>query len=134
MTATAALEDVVSISSSLHMNEPIVLRGTIKREQMRYSVVPVPSQLSCRRETMLALISSLCSGGRRGLVFCSSIKRTEALAAELSAALDDVVVTAYHAKLADEDRKVREVEWKSNQIQVRSGLARALSPPVRSVS
>ena len=137
LTATAAPEHVASISAALGMVEPLLLRGPLRRANMRYAVLPVAGAGKARTATLLRLVAQLCANGRRGIIFCSSIKRTEELRDELRNGLSGVAVDAYHAQLDDATRREQEAKWTARLTQAAAPLSvlnsssRLLPPPCR---
>ena len=119
LTATAPPESVASISRSLGMTNVLLLRGSLKRSNMRYSATPMG--VGAGKVSMLcAVVQRLSRGGQSGIIFTTSRRRTERLRDALRDVLDErgVQVEAYHAGLEDAAREELEVRWSLRQIDV----------------
>ena len=118
LTATAPPESVASISRSLGMTNVLLLRGSLKRSNMRYSTMPMGVG-GGKRSMLCAVVQRLSLGGQSGIIFTSSRRRTERLRDALRDVLDErVQVEAYHAGLEDDAREGLEVHWSLGHTKV----------------
>ena len=95
-TATATARVRTDIAAQLALQEPIELVGSFDRPNLVYRVLP-RAQLKRQLQEILAR-----HRGHAGIIYCTSRKEVDALAAWLADA--GIRARAYHAGLADDER------------------------------
>lgn len=108
LTASATPEVVEDIALKARLKNPLVLKGSFHRKNLRYFVLNENS----REEKMLEIINKV---GGSGIVYARSRKGTVSLAEFLTKA--GILAEAYHAGLSPQMRNQIQQEWIENRIQ-----------------
>lgn len=108
LTASATPEVVEDIALKARLRNPLVLKGSFHRKNLRYFVLNENS----REEKMLEIINKV---GGSGIVYARSRKGTVSLAEFLTKA--GILAEAYHAGLSPQMRNQIQQEWIENRIQ-----------------
>ncbi|HEU4732754.1 MAG TPA: RecQ family ATP-dependent DNA helicase [Kofleriaceae bacterium] len=98
LTATATPRVLAEIASSLALRDPVTVRGDFRRPNLSFEVQHHRGDELRRAATIEALERAglrARSGAGRGIVYCSTRKKTEAVARELASA--GFAVGHYHA-------------------------------------
>ncbi|HET7499486.1 MAG TPA: RecQ family ATP-dependent DNA helicase [Kofleriaceae bacterium] len=98
LTATATPRVMAEIAGALALRDPVTVRGDFRRPNLAFEVQHHRGDESRRAATIDALERAglrARSGAGRGIVYCSTRKKTEAVARELAAA--GFAVGHYHA-------------------------------------
>jgi len=104
LTATATAEVTRDIVEQLGLEEPLTLRGSFYRPNLRLHVVKKGEQPDGRRLNTRAAIGQICleRAGESGIVYALSRKSTESTAEYLTKL--GIPAVAYHAGMSPEDR------------------------------
>lgn len=108
LTASATPEVVEDIALKARLKDPLLLKGSFHRKNLRYFVL----NENAREEKMLEIINKI---GGSGIVYARSRKGTVSLAEFLSQA--GIKAEAYHAGLSPQLRNQIQQEWIENRIQ-----------------
>src|SRR5687767_6164800 len=109
-TATATARVRRDIGTQLELKNPIELVGSFDRPNLLYRVLP---RANLKRQLLDVLDRHR---GEAGIVYCTSRREVDALAAWLSEI--GVPALPYHAGLSDEDRKANQDAFLNERIQV----------------
>ncbi len=119
VTATATRRVQDSIIENLGMREPQVLAGGFDRPNLHFSVLRCDKD--AERDVRLAkALPKLCSRGGSGLIYGSTRKQCEEVAALAQRALapHGLKAEVYHAGLDGETRNSLQRAWLDNEVQV----------------
>ena len=109
LTATATPKVADDIMDRLRFTEKCLLKSGFERPNLSYIVR--------RCEDKLGQLLNICSNiAGTGIVYVRSRKKTEELAAFLSA--DGISSSYYHAGLGPDSRSARQAQWKDGSIRV----------------
>jgi ATP-dependent DNA helicase RecQ len=109
-TATATARVRRDIGTQLGLQDPIELVGSFDRPNLLYRVLP---RATLKRQLLEVLERHR---GEAGIVYCTSRKEVDALAAWLREI--DVAALPYHAGLSDQERKTHQDAFLEERIQV----------------
>jgi len=109
-TATATARVRRDIASQLALRDPLELVGSFDRPNLIYRVLPRASL----KEQLLQVIER--HTGEAGIVYCSSRREVDALAAWLSAS--GLPALPYHAGLSDEERTAHQDAFLSERVDL----------------
>lgn len=109
LTASATPEVQKDICQQLQFKEQHVLRQSFERKNLSYSVFKADAKL-----TKLLQVLTKVKGS--AIVYCKSRKRTVEIASLLQ--MHQLLATAYHAGLPQEQRAQRQQDWIDNKVQV----------------
>lgn len=109
LTATATPEVAEDIMEKLRFEDKCIIKGGFERPNLSYIVR--------RCEDKSGQLLNICSAvAGTGIVYVRSRKRTEELAAFLTA--NGISSSFYHAGLGADTRSDRQMRWKSGQIRI----------------
>jgi ATP-dependent DNA helicase RecQ len=119
VTATATRRVQESIIDNLGMHEPQVLVGGFDRPNLHFSVIRCDKD-SERDEKLLKALPKLCARGGSGLIYVSTRKQCEEVAALASRALapHGLKAAAYHAGIDGASRNALQQSWLDGEAQV----------------
>jgi ATP-dependent DNA helicase RecQ len=106
-SATPSVKD--DICEKLNLNLPQRFQQSFERPNLSYSVFEVGHKLNKLTEIIRKVPGS-------AIVYCRSRKRTQEIAASLSAA--GIQASYYHAGLSSEERTQRQEQWQKNEVPV----------------
>jgi ATP-dependent DNA helicase RecQ len=109
-TATATARVRRDIGAQLGLNDPIELVGSFDRPNLLYRVLP---RATLKRQLLDVLERHR---GEAGIVYCTSRKEVDALAAWLGEI--GIAALPYHAGLSDQERKTHQDAFLNERIQV----------------
>jgi ATP-dependent DNA helicase RecQ len=109
LTASATAEVVTDIQKQLSMRDPLVLRQSFARRNLRYVVQNEENKLP----RLLKLISNI---GGSGIVYVRNRRHTASIAAFLVE--NSITAASYHAGLKYDERREVQQKWIDNRIQV----------------
>jgi ATP-dependent DNA helicase RecQ len=109
-TATATARVRRDIGAQLGLNDPIELVGSFDRPNLLYRVLP---RATLKRQLLDVLERHR---GEAGIVYCTSRKEVDALAAWLGEI--GIAAMPYHAGLSDHERKTNQDAFLNERIQV----------------
>jgi ATP-dependent DNA helicase RecQ len=110
LTATADPATQLDIRQQLALVNPYISVSSFDRPNIRYTVQEKFRPL----EQLIALLKS--QEGQSGIVYCSSRKKVDELAAQLQG--KGFAVGAYHAGLSNEERALVQDQFKRDQLQL----------------
>jgi ATP-dependent DNA helicase RecQ len=121
LTATATAAVTADIVEQLGMKDPLVLRGTFYRPNLRLHAFkkgegrgPRPGRGLRARDALLRLVRA--RPGQSGIVYCLSRKSVDATARLLR--MNGVRARAYHAGMEAEDRSRAQDAFQSGRVEV----------------
>ena len=119
VTATATRRVQDSIIENLGMHEPQVLAGGFDRPNLHFSVHRAATDKE-RDERLAKALPKLCSRGGSGLIYGSTRKQCEEVAAMAQRALapHGLKAAMYHAGLDGDTRNSLQRAWLDNEVQV----------------
>ena len=117
LTATAPPAVVASTCLTLRLNGDLVLlRGRLKRPQMRYAVRFMPNARA-KEEIISEAVARAHERGTSTLVYTNSRRSTEQLAQAMreSCGVTAPAIDAYHAGMPPEQRREIEASWRESE-------------------
>ena len=116
LTATSTTVVTKDIKKILSMNDPILIRTSLDRKNLEFSVMIKPAK--DKLVDMMIQLIRLEFGSLHtcGIIYCYSKKDTETLASELRK--KGLKVSFYHAGMGQDDRDRVHDSWLSGKLQV----------------
>ncbi|MFB5661631.1 RecQ family ATP-dependent DNA helicase [Alteribacillus sp. HJP-4] len=113
LTATATSEVKEDIKKHLHMREPLEVSTSVDRPNISLEVLSIDTE----HEKQKQLLSFVKSMAGPGLVYVSSRKKAEQLAAMLHR-LPDISAAAYHGGMSSEDRILIQQQFLNDHLHI----------------
>ncbi|MFD1206455.1 MULTISPECIES: ATP-dependent DNA helicase RecQ [Sporosarcina] len=111
LTATAQSQVIEEISDYLHMDNPVVERHSLDRQNISYCII----QLNTYDEKYDWIKERVTATTGPGIIYASSRKRADELSTELQSI--GVAVQAYHAGKENEDRAIIQEQFINGEIE-----------------
>ena len=109
LTATATPEVVDDIQDKLHFAEKNVLKTSFARDNLTYVV----RQTDDKEQMMLNILNSVAGSS---IVYVRNRQSTRQIAEYLT--VHGIMATYYHAGLSNQEKDLRQAEWKSGRVRV----------------
>jgi len=114
LTATMTKENLDPTLNKLNMKNVLCFKSSFNRENLRFQVIHKQKNQGC--EQIASFIKRYCKG-QSGIVYTSSRKEAEEIAAKLTD-IYDIKAAHYHAEMKASQREETQNDWINNKIQV----------------